>query len=151
MKLLTGLTLLSIFFLAAGCSGLKLQPADFSWPVESVLMVNDEGNVIEERYSMEFNTKELFSEEFGDSVPFIGNEIRLIRDRHGFYFITARNFKNVYVFREKDGSLLLCTKIFISETGLQAPALNQRNSYIELVDSNFRANLTYKGIERGNK
>jgi len=42
-------------------------------------------------------------------------------------------------------------KIFISEFGLQAPAFNQRNPYIELVDGSNKMNLSNQGIEGGAK
>ncbi|MCW9096749.1 MAG: hypothetical protein OQJ93_05110, partial [Ignavibacteriaceae bacterium] len=72
-------------------------------------------------------------------------------DNQGLYFITASNFKNVYIFRADEGKMVLNNKIFISEFGLQTPAFNQRNPYIELVDGNNKMNLTSKGIEGGAK
>jgi len=150
MKQLLVLSLILITLIAA-CSVLTLQPANFSWPLESVLPVDDNGNVAEDRYSVEFNTRGLFFEEFQDSLAYIGREIRMIRDNQGFYFITAPKFKNVYVFRANEGTMVLNTKIFISEFGLQTPALNQRSPYIELVDGNYKMNLTHKGTEGGSK
>jgi hypothetical protein len=146
MKQLLVLSLILVALVAA-CSVLTLQPANFSWPLESVLPVDDNGNVAEDRYSVEFNTQGLFFEEFQDSLAYIGREIRMIRDNQGFYFITASKFKNVYVFRANEGTMVMNTKIFISEFGLNNPALNQRNPYIELVDGNYKMNLTNKGIE----
>jgi len=130
---------------------LTLQPANFSWPLESVLSVDDNGKVAEDRYSIEVNTIGLFFEEFQDSLSYKGKEVRMIRDNQGFYFMTASNFKNVYVFKADEGTLKLEKKIFISEFGLQTPAFNQRNPYIELVDGTNKMNLTYKGIEGGSK
>jgi hypothetical protein len=150
MKQLLVLSLILVALVAA-CSVLTLQPANFSWPLESVLPVDDNGNVAEDRYSVEFNTQGLFFEEFQDSLAYIGREIRMIRDNQGFYFITASKFKNVYVFRANEGTMVMNTKIFISEFGLNNPALNQRNPYIELVDGNYKMNLTNKGIEGGAK
>jgi len=130
---------------------LRLQPANFSWPLESVLSVDDNGKVAEDRYSIEVNTIGLFFEEFQDSLSYRGKEVRMIRDNQGFYFMTASNFKNVYVFKADEGTLKLEKKIFISEFGLQTPAFNQRNPYIELVDGTNKMNLTHKGIEGGTK
>jgi len=135
-----------LIFITAACSVLTLQPANFSWPIESVLPVDDNGKVSEDRYSLEVNTVGLFFEEFQDSLSYKGKEIRMIRDNHGYYFMTASNFKNVYVFKIDEGKLVLENKIFISEFGLQAPAFNQRDSYIELVDGTNKMNLTYKGV-----
>jgi len=142
---------LFLILITVACSVLTLQPANFSWPIESVLSVNDNGKVTEDRYSIEVNTVGLFFEEFQDSLSYRGKEIRMIRDNQGFYFMTASNFKNVYVFKAEDGALKLEKKIFISEFGLQAPAFNQRDPYIELVDGTNKMNLTHKGIEGGTK
>lgn len=150
MKRLLILFLFLILIIAA-CSVLTLQPVNFSWPIESVLPVDNEGKVTEDRYSIEVNTVGLFFEEFQDSLSYKGKEVRMIRDNQGFYFIAASNFKNVYVFKADEGTLKLEKKIFISEFGLQAPAFNQRNPYIELVDGTYKMNLTYKGIEGGSK
>ena len=130
------------------CSSLNLQTVDFSWPVESVLLVNKEGNVIDQRYSIEFNTIPLFYEEHKDSSAYIGKEVRLICDRQGFYYLTADEFKNVYIFQAEDGELILENKIPISETGIVRPAFNQRGKFIELVDANNKVlSLTHNGIE----
>jgi hypothetical protein len=142
---------LFLILITAACSVLTLQPANFSWPLESVLSVDDNGKVSEDRYSIEVNTIGLFFEEFQDSLSYKGKEIRMIRDNQGFYFMTASKFKNVYVFKAEEGKLVQENKIFISEFGLQTPAFNQRDSYIELVDGTNKMNLTYKGIEGGSK
>lgn len=135
----------------ASCSVLTLQPANFSWPLESVLPVDDNGKIAEDRYSIEVNTIGMFFEEFQDSLSYKGKEIRMIRDSQGFYFMTSSNFKNVYVFKADEGKLVQENKIFISEFGLQTPAFNQRDPYIELVDGTNKMNLTYKGVEGGSK
>lgn len=138
---------LFLILITAACSVLTLQPANFSWPIESVLPVDDNGKVTEDRFSIEINTTGLFFEEFQDSLSYKDKEVRMIRDNRGFYFMTASNFKNVYVFKEDEGSMVLENKIFISEFGLQNPAFNQRDHYIELLDGSNKMNLTHKGIE----
>lgn len=140
-----------ILSFTSACSVLTLQPANFSWPIESVLPIDEYGNVVEDRYSLEFNTVGLFYDEFEDSLSFKGKELRLIRNNQGLYFITAPKFKNVYIFRADEGKMVQTNKIFISEFGLQAPAFNQRNPYIELVDGNNKMNLSTQGIEGGAK
>ena len=142
---------LLLLLITAACSVLTLQPANFAWPLESILPVDDKGKVTDDRYSLEVNTVGLFFEEFQDSLSYKGKEIRMIRDNQGFYFLTASNFKNVYVFKADEGKLVQENKIFISEFGLQTPAFNQRNPYIELVDGTYKMNLTYKGTEGGSK
>ncbi|MFI5237239.1 MAG: hypothetical protein ACHQLA_04815 [Ignavibacteriales bacterium] len=132
------------------CSTLTLESANFAWPIESVLPVDKNGNVFDEKYSVEFNSKPLFLEEHQDSNAYMGEEIRLIRDHQGYYYITAREFKNVYVFQAEEGELNLQNKISISEIGIVNPAFNQRYSYIELVDGNNKKfSLTHEGIEGG--
>jgi hypothetical protein len=146
----------SLFLIFAGlliysaCSSLTLQSANFAWPVESVLPVNSDGNVVDQRYSVEFNTRPLFFEEYQDSSAYMEKEIRLIRDQQGYYYMTANEFKNVYVFQAKEGKLILENKIAISESGIVKPAFNQRNTYIELIDANNKIlSLTHQGIEGG--
>ena len=145
--------ILSLIYLSltTACSVLTLQPANFSWPIESILTIDENGNVTEDRYSLEFNTIGMFYDEFQDSLAYKGKELRLIRDNQGLYFLTAQKFKNVYVFRADEGKLVLSNKIFISEFGLQTPAFNQRNPYIELIDGSNKMNLTGEGIEGGVK
>lgn len=145
MKLLISITLFSILIISA-CSALKLEPANFAWPIESVLEVDDEGFVKEERYIIEFNTKELFFEEFQDSSFYMDKSIRMIRNYKGYYFITAKEFKNVYVFSVDDGKLILDEKILIDELRLTDPAFNQRNPYIELLDGENKYRLLKDGI-----
>lgn len=145
------LILIAVSLLAA-CSSLKLEPAHFSWPLETVLKVDDEGFVKEDRYALNFNTIALFFEETQDSSSYKGNSIRLIRNNEGYYFMTSTNFKNVYVFSVDKNSFALKTKIMISETtGLSNPAFNQRSPYIELLNDGKAYKLTSEGIEEGAK
>ncbi len=150
MKLINFLPFL-LLIIAAACSTLKLQQADFAWPVESVLSVDYDGMVTEGRYSISFNTRGLFFEEFQDSSVFKGKKIRIIRDVNGFYFITAEKFKNVYVFKMDYGAMILDNKISVSETGVTNPVLNQRPPDIELVDDSKSIYLTNTGIHRNKK
>ena len=146
MKLIT-ISVVIFLGLLAACSVLTLQPVNFAWPIESVLEVDDDGNVSEDRYALEFNTVGLFFEESQDCLGYIGREIRIIRDNLGYYFITSINFKNVYVFRSHDGTMVLDNKILVLESGIENPAFNQRSPIIELVDGENVYNLTHKGIE----
>ncbi len=146
MKLPIFVLLLSTIFIPA-CSTLMLQPADFSWPVEAVMKVDNNGNVQENRYSISFNAKDLFLQETGDSLGYKNQELRVIRDAKGYYFMTANNFKDVYVFNPADGALQLKNKIEISDTlKMENPAFNQRPPYIELIYGSNHVNLTAEGI-----
>ena len=144
--------LLVMIFLA-GCSSLILKPADFSWPVESVLKPDKDGNVQEKRYSLVFDAKELFLAETGDSLGYKDKELRVIRDPKGYYYMVAANFRNVYVLNPSEGALTLSNKIEISDTtGIKNPAFNLRPPYIELnYDNNKKVNLTNDGIKEEEK
>ena len=139
----------------AGCSTLLLRPADFSWPVEVTLKPDGKGNVQEARYQMSFNVKALLFEELQDSVTVTKHTLHILRDQAGYYFITAKGFKNVYVFGQGDGALKLEKKILISEKGLEAPALNQKTPFIQLINENKENEapvaLTKDGIVEGGK
>jgi hypothetical protein len=128
------------------CSTLTLKPTNFAWPVESVLKINDDGKVIEDRYAIEFDARGIFYEEFQDSSAFENKELRMLRDMNGYYFFTSEKFKNVYVFKADEGALVLENKIPVSETGLENPALNQREPYVELIDGSNKLLLTIEGI-----
>lgn len=146
---------LSVFLLLAGLtacsSSLVLNRVNFAQPVESVDMPNDNGMVKDRRYGLEFNIKPLQYAETQDSTSVTTREVRVIRSQSGFYFITAQNYKNVYVMSPKDGRLSLKKKILINEEGMEAPAFNQRAPYIELVErgSSDTYMLNKDGIVKG--
>ncbi len=145
MKKIIGFITISFVF---GCSQLALEPSEFAWPVESVLNVDDNGFVNEERYSFSTNVKGLFLEEKSDSSAFKNESVRVIRDSKGFYFIIAAGFKNVYVFSIGDGKFSLVNKINVSEFGLDLPAFNQRTPYLELLEGEEHlVYLTSEGIK----
>ena len=140
------LCLLPLSLLSA-CNPLTLKPVNYAWPVESVLKADSKGMVEEERYMISFNIKPLMFEETHDSTKVQDVEIRMIRDLQGYYYVTARGFKNVYVFAGGEGSLKLASKIMVSEKGLDAPAFNQRSPYIQLLNGREKARrLTRDGI-----
>ncbi|MGD8782191.1 MAG: hypothetical protein PVH88_24900 [Ignavibacteria bacterium] len=145
-KLFVSLFVVIPFLLS--CSSLTLKPADFAWPVEAVLTADENDTVEDKRYSISFNVSQIYLSEFGDSTFTGPKEIRVIRNTNGFYFVTAKEFKNVYVFEPGNGSLSLNNKILISEQGLRNPAMNQRSPYIELIDGDKSYNLSSKGIIR---
>ncbi len=135
-----------------GCSSLMLRPADFSWPVESVLKADAKGMVQENRYQLSFSIKPLVFEETGDSSNVSGMTIRVIRDQLGYYFIAAPRFKNVYVFAAAEGGLKLEKKIMISESGMGSPAFNARPPHVQLLNGSEKPLLLSKnGIQEGAK
>lgn len=130
-----------IFITIYGCSQLSLEPSNFAWPIETVLDVQDDGTVQESRYSFATNVRELFIAETNDSSSFVNSSVRIIRDVDGYYYITSSGFKNVYLFFAKDGKLNFYDKYMVSEFGLDLPAFNQRNPYIEVLDGEKRVVL----------
>jgi hypothetical protein len=138
----------ALIITVTSCAVLTLTPAKFGWPVESVVRVQDNGMLKENRYAVSFNSKPLFFEEAADSNAYLDKELRMIRNDEGYYFITSNGFKNVYVFDASGGSMTLKSKIFISEFGLQKPYLNQRSPYIELVDGEKKLYLDNSGIAK---
>jgi hypothetical protein len=135
--------------ISSGCSSVILQPADFSWPIESVLKVNDKSYVTEDRYSFKINVNPLFQEEFSDSANTSGKEIRIIRDEAGYYYITGTDFKNVYLFLPINNGIKMESKISISDSVvLSAPAFNQKQPNIELIDGTKKYMLNKNGIVR---
>ena len=140
------------FFILAGCSSLTLKPGDFAWPVESALRVDSQGNVQSERYSFSLNVKELLFAETKDSVNVSKVTLRMIRNVQGFYFITAAQFQNIYIFEQTEGGLKLKNKILVAKNGLNEPAFNQRAPYVQLVSGQSPAILlTEDGVFEGEK
>ena len=81
-------------------------------------------------------------------MNFAGKEIRMIRDKAGYIFMTGKDFKNVYVFIPVEGGFKLENKILISEKNLSAPAFNQKLQNIELLDGTNKYLLNNKGLVR---
>ena len=149
MRLFISAIVLFIMLSIAGCSSVVLKPADFSWPLENVIKVDEKGFITEDRYTFNINVKSIFQQEFADSNLATGKEIRIIRDKAGYYYMTAPEFKNVYVLLPVEGGMKLENKITISETNpLTSPAFNQKNPNIELLDGQEKYLINYKGMVR---
>ncbi len=148
MRFIKNYIFVVILLVSTSCSKLILQPADFAWPVENVIKIDDKGFIEEPRYSFAVNVKSLFQEEFADSNLAIGKEIRIIRDKLGYYYLTGINFKNVYLFLPDEGGMQLEETFLISETGLQSPVMNQKSPNIELIDGDKIYILNNNGIVR---
>jgi hypothetical protein len=134
---------LALSLLLISCTSLTLKEVQFGWPVESVLTVDEQDRIEDRRYSIVAGVAPIAAEEFQDSTALRGKEIRLLRSDAGFYFITGKRFKHVYVFSPGEHRLTLEGSISVSERGLNNPAMNQRPPYVELLDGgDFRVNLT---------
>lgn len=137
-------------FLIVGCSSLQLQPADFSWAAEEIVEVGAKGMVDAKRYSVAFNVTALLAKEFAADSMAAKNtkEVRLIRDKAGFYYLTGKKFKNVYVLAQSDGALAVSNTLAISaEAAMDDPKFDQKDSYIELWNGKAKYQLTKGGAQ----
>jgi hypothetical protein len=137
----------------SSCASLRLEPADFGWPVESALTVSQANTVEEPRYSVAFNVAALAADEFQDTSALKGTTLHVLRSPDGCYFITGAGFENLYVFNADGLALSLREKVRVvperenGRKGLRNPALNQRPPHIELLDdAGVRFLLTSSGI-----
>jgi hypothetical protein len=146
--------LVSIGFLVSimlvGCSSLQLQPADFSWAAEEIIEVGSKGMVDAKRYSVAFTVTPLLAKEFAADTMAAKNtnEVRLIRDKAGFYYLTGKKFKNVYVLVQSEGALAVNNTLMISaEKPMDDPKFDQKDSYIELWNGKEKFQLTKGGAQ----
>lgn len=129
------LVLLCIAVVFTGCKqSLVISEVDYSQPVEAVLEADDNGTVEDVQQGLKFNVLPLQYAETGDTTSVTVDEIRLIRGMEGYYYITASNFKHVYVMSPDKSSLKLEKQIAISEEGISEPAFNQRDPYVQLLN-----------------
>ncbi|MEX0779185.1 MAG: hypothetical protein WD491_05870 [Balneolales bacterium] len=132
----------------AACGSLVIENVDYSQPIESVLDVQDDGNVSDISTGLSFNVKPLQYVETEDTSSVTTPEVRVIRSQDGYYFVTAPGFSNVFVLQPNAGELQLHETILIDEAGVANPAFNQRSPVIELLDGTDRVfRLTSEGIE----
>lgn len=145
MKFIKLPAILAFALILTGCgSSLVIQNVDYSQPLESVLSPDSDGMVNDQRYAIKFNVTPLLEYEGIDSV----DQIRLIRNTEGFYFVTANGFGNVYIFTPEEGELVLHEEIELPDGPISEPAFNQRNTHIELISqsSGQTYNLDQNGI-----
>lgn len=147
---ITGLVLLFAVVVFTGCKqSLIISEVDYAQPVETVLETDNDGNVEDVRQGLKFNVLPLQYAETGDTTSVTIDEIRMIRGKEGYYYITASDFKNVYVMSPDKNSLKLEKKLAISEEGISNPAFNQRDSFVQLLNRSTGDIyvLTIEGIE----
>jgi len=126
----------AITVLLASCSPLTLNNVDFGWPVESVVTVGNDNMIQERRYGLALNVAGLATEEFADSNALKRASLRVLRSQEGYYYITGRQFKHVYVLKPGAAELVAKSKIKVGEHGLHNPALNLRPPHVVLLDEN---------------
>lgn len=145
--------LASIVMLGTACKTFVVKNVNYSHQIESVLTPDENGTVHDVRHGISFNVMPFQQQEFGENDSTVIEEVRLIRNQQGYYFITANQFKNVYVMEPGSGELKLKKKIKVSEERLAAPAFNLRNSTVQLVktDTNEVLTLNHEGIQENDK
>jgi len=142
-------SLMSLLLLA--CSSLTLEHVRYGWPVEEVATVDNANRISSDRHGLSLSVAKIAENEMQDSTALTGKKIRIIRNDEGYYFITAPNFKHVYVFSPAENAMAKESIIEVSQTGLRNPALNLRSPYIELIDTDgYRKLLTHSDIAEGN-
>ncbi len=141
-------TAASVVFFACGTT---IDGVRYAWPVESVLTVGNDNIVEDGRHALKFSVAAIAEKEFADSTSLRGKEIRLLRNNEGFYFLTGKKFKNVYVLSSGTATLHVKSQIGVAPKGLDDPALNQRLPYVELLDGKTIIKLTEDEIVEGKK
>ncbi len=141
------IVLATVFLILQGCTNSLLLKGDFSWAIESVVSIDQNGVATDKRFSFSFDTKKLFFIETGDSLKYKNEELRIIRDELGYYYITAKKFTSVYVLKQAEGNLEIENKIFINIKGFEKPAFNSRLPYIELIDGKEKYLMNNKGLK----
>lgn len=128
IMLLLGIALL-------GCNrSMVIERVNYAQPIESVVSPNDQGVVDDVQQGIQFNILPLQYIETQDTSSVTVDQVRYIRGKEGFYYITASGFSNIFVMAPEESRLKLENKITVAEQGLGSPALNQRGEYIQLVD-----------------
>lgn len=142
--------LLTIVFMTGCKQSMVISKVDYSQSIESVLTPNEEGIVEDVQHGLQFSIMPLQYAESQDTSSVMTKEVRYIRGKAGFYYITAPNYRNVYVMTPEKSSLKLVKKLKVAENGISQPAFNQRTSYIQLLNlsSGESWKLNPEGIEK---
>ncbi len=149
MSLTKLITIVFSFVLLSACTSLVLKPADFSWPLESVLQVDKNLSVTETRYSFTVNVRELLTNEYGPTGIVEDISLRIIRDQAGYYYLTGEAFRNVYVLEESEGAMKLVNTINIPGIdNFQKPVFNQRAPFIEFICGGEKYLLNKDGVTK---
>lgn len=144
------LLLAYLMITVSACNKFVVENVNYSQQIESVLIPDENGDVHDIRHGITFNIEPFKTQEFSEEerIPEI-KEVRLIRNAEGYYFITANQFKNVYVMQPGKSELKLKNKIKVSEERLNAPAFNLRDTTVQLVktDTNEILTLNENGLQ----
>jgi len=140
----------AVLLFTSACKTFEVKNVNYAQQVESVLIPTKSGEVTDSRYGISFNILPFQYEEMQDSSSVQVDQVRLIRNQNGFYFITANGFNSVYVMEPINSGLKLKEKITVSESGLIKPAFNLRSPFVELIDIETSQiySLNEKGIKK---
>ena len=132
---LSSIAVLAVATVMVGCKqSMVISEVDYSQSIESVLTPDSTGMVNDVKHGLAFNIKPLQYVETQDTSSVTTGQVRYIRGKEGYYYITAPNYKNVYVMTPEKSKLKLVKKFTVSESGLTQPAFNQRMSHIQLIN-----------------
>ncbi len=134
LQTVAAILLLGVVVLTGCKQSMVISKVDYSQSIESVLTPDEDGMVEDVQHGLKFNIKPLQYIETQDTSSVTTEEVRYIRGQEGYYYITAPNYKNVYVLAPEKGELRLEETLEVSESGLEQPAFNQRGSYIQLLN-----------------
>ena len=137
------LLLLPMMLFSACKSPFELKNVDYSMLLETVAIPDPNGKINDDAYGVVFNVKPLQFLEKGDSSA-VNSEYRLIRDISGYYFVTSKGYRHVYIFKPGVQSLVLHKKVNVSVNGLTNPAFNQRKPEIHLLEADTLAYKIHK-------
>lgn len=142
--------LLTIGFMTGCKQSMVISKVDYSQSIESVLTPNEEGIVEDVEHGLKFSIMPLQYAESQDTSSVMTKEVRYIRGQEGYYYITAPNYRNVYVMTPENSSLKLEKKLEVAENGISQPAFNQRTDYIQLLNlsSGDSWKLYPEGVEK---
>ncbi len=140
--------LAAIVLMACG-SQMTIKRVNYSQSLETVVQPADNGKVEDVKHGLTFNIKPIQYAETQDTSSVTTDKIHLIRGAKGYYFVTAPGYSNVYIMTPETGSLKLHKKVHITDNGIDKPAFNQRDPYIQLInqDTGQSYRLTEKGIQ----
>lgn len=145
---LTQITLFAVLLMSLSACGSKMviQNVDFAQPLEIVMEADAQANVSDVRSGLAFNLSAVLEKENITPSDFAGTAVRMIRNRDGFYFLTAPGFRHVFILESGERELREAELVRIPGERLQNPVFNQRSPLIQLVDGERTFSLNSSGL-----
>ncbi|MBN1968469.1 MAG: hypothetical protein JXR48_06085 [Candidatus Delongbacteria bacterium] len=122
-----------------------ISKADYNWPLEKVIQVTNDGLQVKTPDIFAFEVTVFFEKE-GIVLGEDGALIRMIMGDKGYYYLTAKGFKTVYVLQWVEGGLAIKKEIKVSDEGLINPFFNQKKTNVLLVDGDNSYSINFTGI-----